>query len=193
MTPSERLGAGEPHPPAQPRHVLDLEREERRRVVLLAIARSLLVTTALLSLFYAIDFDWPPIAQVGGVAAVAMAFLSGVAVRQLRSVAKAELPEIRAFEVLASSSVLMVVLFASLYLSLSNDDPGAFSESLNHTGALYFTLTTLTTVGFGDIAAHTDAVRVAVMVQMVANFVVLGAFIKIITGVARKRIADADQ
>lgn len=190
--PSERVGDGDTPPPARPRHVLDLQRQERRRVVLFAIARSLAVAFALLSVFYAIDFDWPPIAQVGIAAAVATAFVSGVFAWQVRSVAKADLPEVRAVEVLASSSVLMVVLFASLYLSLSNDDSGAFSESLNHTGALYFTLTTLTTVGFGDIAAHTDGARVAVMVQMVANFVVLGTLIKVIVGIARKRIADAD-
>lgn len=192
MTSPERRDDGDPDPPARPRHVMELEREERRRVVLFAIARSLVVTAAMLSVFYAIDFDWPPIAQVGVVVGVATAFVSGLVVWQLRSVAKAELPEVRAFEVLVSSSVLMIVLFAGLYLSLSNDDPGAFSESLNHTGALYFTLTTLTTVGFGDIVAHTDGVRVAVMVQMVANFVVLGALIKIIMGVARKRIANAE-
>ncbi|MEZ5167929.1 MAG: potassium channel family protein [Acidimicrobiales bacterium] len=63
--------------------------------------------------------------------------------------------------------------FAAVYLSLSAQSPHAFSEPLDHVGALYLAMATITTIGFGDIAARSDAARVAVMLQMVADIAVL--------------------
>ena len=68
----------------------------------------------------------------------------------------------------------MTVAFAVFYLNLSARDPDAFSEPLGRTAALYFTMTTLTTVGYGDITARTDAARIAVMVQFLFNVAVIG-------------------
>lgn len=175
---------------SRPRRFRDLERDERRRAVTLSIARIVVGATALVAVYYAIAFDWNPVAQIGGTLLLAGVFFCGVFVWQLRSVVAADLPEMRALEALAFSSVLLIVLFAGFYLSLSNDDPNTFSESLNHTGALYFTMTTVTTVGYGDIAARTDAARIGVMVQMVATFVVLGVLIKLLVAVARKRVEE---
>ena len=38
-----------------------------------------------------------------------------------------------------------------MYLSLSHASPAAFSERLDHTGAMYLSMTIFSTVGFGDI------------------------------------------
>jgi hypothetical protein len=59
---------------------------------------------------------------------------------------------------------------------------------MNRTGALYFTMTTLATVGFGDIYARTDASRIVVMIQMVFNVAVIGASAKLILGAARRGV-----
>jgi len=45
------------------------------------------------------------------------------------------------------------------------------------------------TVGFGDIAPVTQPARVAVLVQMVANLLVLGVLLRAITGAVRVRRA----
>ncbi|MFD5806536.1 ion channel [Streptomyces sp. NPDC127020] len=45
--------------------------------------------------------------------------------------------------------MLFLVLFAGSYYLLVRSAPGSFSEPLNRTDALYFTLTTFTAVGFG--------------------------------------------
>jgi hypothetical protein len=174
------------------RHVMDVGRDERRRLIVFATMRSILVAASLIALFYALPFDWSPVAQVAGGVLAGMVLIGGAGVWQLRAVATAEFPELRAIEALAFSTALLVVLFASVYLSLSHGDTEAFSEQLDHTGALYFTLTTLTTVGFGDIAAQSGNARVAVMVQMVANVAVLGIVIKLIMGVARRRMSNDD-
>ena len=46
---------------------------------------------------------------------------------------------------------LFLVVFATIYLSLSHTSASNFSEGLDHTRALYFTVTVFSTVGFGDI------------------------------------------
>lgn len=176
-------------PPKPLRRIIDLDVGERRRVVLIALARSVLIAAALIWLYYLLSFEWSPRAQIVVGALAATLLIVGAGVWQVRSVVRADVPQVRALEALAFSATLLLVLFAGIYLSLSNDDAGAFSESLNHTGALYFALTTLTTVGFGDIAARSDGARVTVMVQMVADIVVLGVLIKLIVAVVRRRMA----
>lgn len=176
-------------PPKPLRRIIDLDVGERRRVVLIALARSVLIAAALIWLYYLLSFEWSPRAQIVVGALAATLLIVGAGVWQVRSVVRADVPQVRALEALAFSATLLLVLFAGIYLSLSNDDPGAFSEPLNHTGALYFALTTLTTVGFGDIAARSDGARVTVMVQMVADIVVLGVLIKLIVAVVRRRMA----
>lgn len=111
-----------------------------------------------------------------------------VAVWQVHAVSTAEFPQTRAVRALAVASLMLIVVFASGYLTLSQRDSFAFNEPLEHTGALYFTMSTLTTIGYGDIAADSDAARVAVMIQMVADVAVLGAAIRLIVGRARTRI-----
>jgi voltage-gated potassium channel len=184
-----RDGRGERLPRAH--HLLELGRDDRRRLVLSATVRSVVLSAAMIALFYLLPFTWAPALQLGGSVVVGAVLIIGVARWQLRAVAHAAFPEVRVIEALAFSTSAMVVLFASCYLALSHRDPAAFSESLNHTGALYFTVTTLTTIGFGDIAASTDVARVTVMIQIVANFVILSVLVKLIVNVARRRLAKS--
>jgi hypothetical protein len=57
-----------------------------------------------------------------------------------------------------------------------------FGGRLIHTDGLYFTVTVFSTVGFGDITAKTQAARLVVTGQMIADLVILGLAIKIIVG-----------
>ena len=56
--------------------------------------------------------------------------------------------------------VFFLLLFASTYFTLSDREPTTFSETLSRTDALYFTMTVLSTVGFGDIAPQTPVGQV---------------------------------
>ena len=87
-------------------------------------------------------------------------------------------PRLRAAESLATSIPLYIVLFAVSHATMSAWDADAFTEPLDRTDALYFTITTLATVGFGDIAPVSPTARVVVMVQMVTGLVLLGLVIK---------------
>lgn len=70
---------------------------------------------------------------------------------EVRAITRSPFPRLRAVEGLAATLVLFLVLFAASYYLLERSEPGSFSETLYRTDALYFTLTTFATVGFGDI------------------------------------------
>jgi ion channel len=70
----------------------------------------------------------------------------------------------------ASAAVAVVGNFAYVYRGLSLRDPSAFTAPLSMLDAFYFAVATFTTTGFGDLAAVSQAARVAVMAQMVAGF-----------------------
>jgi voltage-gated potassium channel len=80
---------------------------------------------------------------------------------------------------------LFIVLFAWIYVTMSVKDPSTFSEPLDKSAALYFTVTVLSTVGFGDITPVTDVARLMVSVQMICDLVVIAIVVKLITGVAK--------
>ena len=65
---------------------------------------------------------------------------------------------------------------------------------LTHTDGLYFAVTVFSTVGFGDITAKTEAARLVVTGQMIADLVILGLAVKIILGALsrRRQPGDAD-
>jgi len=65
--------------------------------------------------------------------------------------------------------------------------PDALGGQLTRTEALYFTVTVLSTVGFGDITPKTDVARIIVTIQMVLDLLVLGVVVRLILDAARRR------
>jgi len=65
--------------------------------------------------------------------------------------------------------------------------PNQFVSLSNKTDALYFNISTLATVGFGDVHAVGQLARAAVTLQIVFNLVFLGAAVSIISGFFRNR------
>ena len=88
-----------------------------------------------------------------------------------------------------SSFPLYLLILARINLSNSLADPSAFTQPLNNTAALYFTVTVFATVGFGDIVAQTNTMRLLVTIQMMLNLVVLGLVIRLLTSAARRGVA----
>jgi hypothetical protein len=80
--------------------------------------------------------------------------------------------------------------FASLYVAMARADPAAFGGELSRTEGLYFTVTVLSTVEFGDITPKTDPARVITMIQMLLDLVLQAALAKLIVGAASQRSAQ---
>ncbi|MEU4316360.1 potassium channel family protein [Nocardia sp. NPDC024068] len=82
---------------------------------------------------------------------------------------------------------LVVVFFALFYFVLESRDPGQFTELRTRNDALYYTVATLGTVGFGDIHAVGQAARIATTVQMAFDLVVIGTLVAVMsTGISRR-------
>jgi len=151
-------------------------------VAITVIAQSVFAATVIIALYYLIPIS----TSIGGRWACAFVFI-GVASFELRGVVKDPQPVARAVVAMARLLPLFIVLFAWTYAAMSASDPRAFSEPLTKTGSLYFTITVLSTVGFGDITPVTDSARLIVCVQMICDLVVIGIIVKLITGVAKHR------
>ncbi len=69
----------------------------------------------------------------------------------------------------------LTVLFFSYADAILAAEPGQFAGLKTRIDALYFTVSTLSTVGFGDVHAIGQTARAAVTLQIVFNLVFLGA------------------
>jgi voltage-gated potassium channel len=111
----------------------------------------------------------------------------GVVGWQVAAVSRSPYPALRAVEAIAISVPLFVLLFASAYFATGRIDSTSFNESLSRLDAVYFTVTVLSTVGFGDITARTEAARMLVTAQMVADLVLVGLIAKVLFGAVQHR------
>jgi hypothetical protein len=165
--------------------VADLQAGAPRRQVVRALLRASLTATVLVVLY----FTLPITGSLDGSAALRLALglliLAGVITWQIRAVLRSRYPGLRAIEALASAIPLFLLLFAAAYLRIADADPGAFSEPLSRTDALYFTITVFSTVGFGDITPKTDLARVATMVQMLGDLLAVGLVLHVMVGAVK--------
>jgi voltage-gated potassium channel len=157
-----------------------------RRPVLVALLRVTLTSTVLVVLYYTLPVtgvleDSTVVFLLAG-----LTLFAGIITWQIRAILRSGYPALRAIEALAAAIPLFVLLFAAAYLKLAEAQPQAFSEPLSRTGALYFTITVASTVGFGDITPDADAARLATMVQMVADLLVVGLVVRVILGAVKE-------
>ncbi len=112
---------------------------------------------------------------------------------QVPAIIKAKYPKLRAIEALAVTVPLFLLIFSRVYLSNSLTDPAVFTSPLDNTTALYFTVTVFATVGFGDIVAQTNGMKLLVTLQMLLDLVVLGLVIRLLTSAAQRGVQRRDE
>jgi voltage-gated potassium channel len=76
-------------------------------------------------------------------------------------------PRLRAVEALLTAGPLFIVLFAAAHFVIGQRDASGYSEPMTRLDALYFTVTTFATVGYGDISPASQIARLVALVQMV--------------------------
>jgi voltage-gated potassium channel len=169
----------------QPPSWADLDRRQRRREIIHTLIESTLTWALLLGIYYLVPFT--DRTSAGSLVRLALGIAAFVVVLawQLHRITHADLPGLRAVQALAIIIPLFLVIFAVLYLSLSQASSTHFSEPLNHTGALYLAITVFSTVGFGDITPKGDLARIVVSIQMILDLVVIGAVVRLITTAAK--------
>lgn len=108
---------------------------------------------------------------------------------QVPLITRARYPLLRGIESLVLTILLFLLIFARVYLSNAASDPAVFSQPLDKDTAIYFTVTVFATVGFGDIVAMSNSMKLLVTVQMLLNLVVFGLVIRLLTSAAQRGMA----
>jgi len=162
-----------------------LEEFERSQLVRTAL-RSLLTVGVLVAVYYLAPIPnrshSTPVLHV----VVALAAFAAVLAVEVRQITRSDQPMLRATVAMATVIPLFLVMFSWLYLVMAQTNLAAFGTHLTRTSALYFTISVFSTVGFGDITAKTDPVRLVVAIQMLADLAVIAVVVRLILGAASR-------
>lgn len=170
-------------PPARStRPARTAESVRRRRRGLLAILRSLVTTIVLVALYYLLPLDHLASVPLTVLLVAGLLILLVISAGAVREILRAEYPALRAAEALATTVPLFLLLFASAYYVMERASPDSFSHSLTRTDALYFVVTTFSTVGYGDITATSQSARLVVTAQMLLDLLALGLGVRVLLG-----------
>ncbi len=127
------------------------------------------------------------IGAILGIAAVCV--VVPLTVRRARSIRASERPILDAVETLVLLFTLLVLGFAAVYVVIA-EHSHQLVDVRTKIDALYFTVSTLSTVGFGDAHAAGQAARLVVTVQIVFDLAFLATAVRLLTSVAQRRVAE---
>lgn len=159
------------------------------RAVATTLLHSAAASTVLLFAYYQAPLDRPLDWGTGVLFVVSLGVFAAFLAFQLRSIVRSDEPRLRAVRALGVGLPLLLLVFASAYGIVAAQQPGAFSEPLDRTDGVYFTVTVFSTVGLGDIAPVSELARVLVTVQMLVGLVVVGLVAKLVLGAVQLGMA----
>ncbi len=176
-------------PERTPQRLAMLAIRERRKAVVTTTIRSVLAFAGVLGIYFLL-----PVGDWGGDGVSAFRLVLGVLMFaaflgwQVRRILSSAVPALQAIEALIVAIPTFIVVYASTYVSISQASPGSFSETIDKTSALYFTVVTLGTVGYGDIAPVTSGARMAVSSQVMFDLVLIAVVVRLLTGAAKRSL-----
>jgi hypothetical protein len=153
--------------------------------------RSLATLVVVLVIYYAV-----PIGELTSTAAAVASVLAlvvgaGVLARLITGQVRRQLREgdenSVEIQTLLMLVYLTVLLFSLSYVVLADATDNQFAGLETKTDGLYFTMTTLATVGYGDIHATGQVARALVTAQIAFNLIFLGALASLLTRQVRQR------
>lgn len=156
-----------------------------RRAILGTMLRAAVAIFLLLVAYFVAPLDRPLNRGTGLMFGAAMLLFGLLTAVEIRGILQSERPKLRAIRALAVGVPLLIVVFAATYCTVATQQPDAFSEPLDRTDGLYFTVTVFATVGFGDITPVTQLARVLVTIQMVSGLLTVGVIAKVVVGAVR--------
>lgn len=163
-----------------------LPRVVRRRLMAGAALRSTVTLTVLTAAYFELPFTL--ISQTSYLTAFLLGAVVVIVVLavQVRNILRSPYPRLGAVEALMTSGPLFIVLFAALHYVIAHVDPGSYTQPMTRLDALYFTVTTFATVGYGDLAPVSQTARLAALVQMVCGLFLVGVIAKLLLGITQE-------
>lgn len=163
----------------------ELSPAKRRRLIYGAVLRGLLTAIVLVVLYYVLPYrSWNGHTALRILAGLLV--FAGITTWQVRTISGSRYPALKAGQALGLILPLYLLVFASTYYVMEGASAASFTEPLTKTDALYFTVTVLSTVGFGDIAPRSEPARILLIVQMLGDLAVLGAGVRVLLGAVRR-------
>lgn len=125
-------------------------------------------------------------------AVIGLAAIIGVlplTVHRIQAIQRAEQPVLVAIEAIVLLVSMLVLGFAAVYFSI-DERQHQFEGLTTRLDAVYFTVTTLATVGYGDIHPTGQLARTVATLQMLVNLLFLGIVVRVLARVARTTAGD---
>jgi voltage-gated potassium channel len=156
-----------------------------------AILRNVIAAAALLAMYFA-----APVPRESSLTGLKIGLfvlgVAGLAAVTVALVGRVKFPPEAGPDVRLEAFVLLaygiIVFFSLTYLGLARSQ-GQFDGLKTHLDALYFTIVTLATVGYGDVHPVGQAARAAATIQIVFDVVFIAAAVKVLTPVIEQRRA----
>jgi hypothetical protein len=161
---------------------------EQRRADRRGLLRSLGVVVALSAAYVVLPLRgerWLFGAVLGLILLAAMVPLT---VSRTYRVLSSERPFVEAIRSLLELVAMLIIGFAAAFYAM-NRNGTQFSDLDTKVDSVYFTVTTLGTVGYGDITATSQVARMVVTLQILFDLAFLGIAVRVIGGAASRRHA----
>jgi voltage-gated potassium channel Kch len=113
-----------------------------------------------------------------------------LAVLEAKRILVAEFPFLQAGRAIAIGLTSIVVGFAALYYGLSSHDPGQMHGLSTKVDGIYFSVVTLSTVGYGDITPTGQLARGITTLNIVANLVGVAVAVRVVLWAGRERVSS---
>jgi voltage-gated potassium channel len=166
-----------------------IESAEHGAAVRRSAIRCVVVVVALFTAFAFLPFrgsEWWVGALLG---AGLLAMTVPLALSRLGKVLTSDRPGFEAAEALIQLVAMLVTGFAAVLYAMNRD--GTQITGLDtRMDAVYFTVTTLSTVGYGDIHASSQWARFVVTVQIAFNLLFVGVAVRVFIGAAKRRVGE---
>lgn len=112
-----------------------------------------------------------------------------IVVRRARRVLRAERPIAEAVAALVVTATLALVFSAGTYYAIAKGNPGSFDGLGTKIDGMYFAVTVMSSVGFGDIVATSQGARLATTIHIVFTLVLVGAAFRLIVWAVKQNLS----
>ena len=165
----------------------ELTGQRRRQLLTIAGLRSLASVAVLVTAYFLLPFTRLLNGRLIVEFVVGVLLVIVVLTVQTWTTLRARYPLVRSAEAMATVIPLFLVVFSTTHYLINGLDPGSYSEPMTRFDALYFTMTTFATVGFGDITPVSVPARFVTLIQMIGGLILVGVVARVLISAARVR------
>ncbi len=120
---------------------------------------------------------------------VALGAITPFAIKRVGAISTSPHPGAAAVSAIAIVVAMLVLGFSGVYLAIDRHHQ-EIAGLVTKIDAVYFTVTTLSTVGYGDIHAVGQTARVAVTLQIIMDLSLIAVVVRVLARAAGLRRAD---